>query len=319
MPWHASGSYAAGPRFATHVRVVASPCATIDRRREGGQVSRAHQGGSGVSVNPDIDAVTVLIAQVSADLVLPRFRSLRAGDVSSKAGFGDTEDIVTVVDREVETALTDGLRSIVEAPVLGEEAAAADRSILDRVHADGYLWVVDPLDGTRNFASGSDGFGVMVSLVRDRQVRASWVYLPVRQEAFVAESGSGAFLNGQRIRVATAAHDPLRATLFVRFMPEARRTVVLARLDGRYVQAASCGAAAVEYTDVLRGRKDFVVYYRLLPWDHGAPAFVLTEAGGAATHLDGSAYAITSPSQVTVLTRDTALSTRVRGWIGDLA
>jgi fructose-1,6-bisphosphatase/inositol monophosphatase family enzyme len=267
-------------------------------------------------VPPDIDAVTRLIHQVSQHIIMPRFRTLREADVTSKASEGDLEDIVTVADQEAEAVLTEGLRAVLDVPVIGEEATAADASLVGLLDDEGPRWVVDPLDGTKNFAAGNTGFGVMVAYVERRTVRAAWVHLPARQETFVAEDGAGARLNGAPLSVAASEPDALRGSVFVRFMPPAEREAFVARVTPHVQPAASSGAAAVEYTDVLRGRKDLVVYYRLLPWDHGAPALILREAGGAVEHLSGHPYTIASKSQVTILARSAEIAARVRAWAG---
>lgn len=268
-------------------------------------------------MRPDIDGVTHLIAQVSQQIIMPRFRSLSAADVRAKASVGDLEDIVTIADQEAETALTSGLRALLDAPVIGEEATAANPELLHLLDDDGPRWVVDPLDGTKNFAAGDDGFGVMVSFVEQREVRAAWVHLPARRETFVAERGAGAQLNGGRLSALdTSPAERPRASVFVRFMPAEARERFVSRVSPHVEAVNASGAAAVEYTDVLRGRKDLVVYFRLLPWDHGAPALILEEAGGAVRHLDGAPYTITSTNQVTILARTASLTRRVREWAG---
>jgi len=266
---------------------------------------------------PDIDLVTGLIRDVASELVLPKFRTLRRDEILPKPTAGHDDDVVTVVDRSVERRLTEELRALVPAAlVIGEEAAHAAPSALRHVESDGAVWIIDPLDGTHNFTAGHDGFGIMVSYAVDGRVRAAWIHLPVREECFVAEAGAGTFLNGLRVRVESAAPpDPLSGTFFVRYMPPHIRARVLDRVEGRFHDAPHAGAAAVEYTDVLRGRKDFVAYYRLLPWDHGAPALMLTEAGGHVEHLDGQPYTVRSANQLTVAARDTATIARLREWL----
>ena len=74
-------------------------------------------------------------------------------------------------------------------------------------------------------------------------------------------------------------------------------------------------AAAIEYTDILRGLGDFVIYYRLLPWDHAAPALVLTEAGGLVSHLSGQPYTARSQSQLTIVARDAVTVDQLRAWL----
>lgn len=271
---------------------------------------------------PDVDAVSRVIQQVAHEVIVPRFRTLRTDEILHKDTAGYADDLVTVADREAEVRLTEGLLGLApSAKVIGEEGAHADAGALRLVESDGPLWIVDPLDGTHNFAGGHDGFGVMVGYALGGLVRAAWIYLPIRGELFVASTGCGAYLNGERVRVpAGTAGDRPRGTYLSRFMPTELREAVTRGLDTQITPAAQSGAAAVEYTDVLRGRREFIAYYRLLPWDHGAPALILTEGGGAVEHLDGRPYTLRSAHQLTLVARDQELAARLRGWIsGGLA
>jgi fructose-1,6-bisphosphatase/inositol monophosphatase family enzyme len=185
------------------------------------------------------------------------------------------------------------------------------------VGGDEPLWLLDPLDGTRNFARGNADFGVLLAWVTGGLVRAGWLVLPARNETFVAETGSGAFRNGVRIEVpADPPPKPWRGSVYVRFMPESLTTAITHAGAGRFQPLAECGCAAVEYTNVLEGRKEFALYYRLLPWDHASPALILSEAGGRVEHLDGQPYNLRSGDQVTVVARDGRISRRVQGWLG---
>src|SRR5262245_48807569 len=267
---------------------------------------------------PDIDAVTALIKEVCQTLVLPRFSQLSHEDIQSKATQDDPDDIVTVVDRQVEERLSAALTQLdSSAAIIGEEAAHSRPELLQLLTSDGPVWVIDPIDGTKNFARGDDGFGIMVAWVMGGQVQAAWISLPARQQVFVAEAGSGAVLNGVRIRVPrdVLEHAP-RGALLDRYMPDSLRHAVNERMRGHFQVLPPVGCAATEYTDILRGEREFVVYYRLMPWDHAAPAFILTEAGGRVTHLDGSAYTVRSRNQVTVVARDDDVAHLVRARLG---
>lgn len=201
------------------------------------------------------------------------------------------------------------------AAVVGEEAAHADPSILSVFETDRPVWVIDPIDGTRNFARGDDAFGIMVALVDRGATRAAWVFQPARQQSFVAELGAGAFLNGGRVLVPQAPDDGLPVgTLLSRYMTAQMREALSARAAGQFQTASSTLCSAIEYTEIVAGRSDFVVYYRLLPWDHAAPALVVTEAGGRVEHADGQAYSPRSPSQLTVVARNSRVSAHVRAW-----
>ena len=101
-------------------------------------------------------------------------------------------------------------------------------------------------------------------------------------------------------------------------MPRDTASRVRQCLDGQYDRHPSSGSAATEYTAVLRGEKDFVIYFRLLPWDHAPGALALVEAGGTAIHVDGRTYSAGSPDQVTICagTPEVAAAVRARLYSG---
>jgi fructose-1,6-bisphosphatase/inositol monophosphatase family enzyme len=265
----------------------------------------------------DIQAVTEVIEEAALTLVLPRFSRLSVEEVEAKATAGDPADVVTVVDREVEAHLSKALTALrPSAAVIGEEAAHHRPDLLRLLSSDEPLWLIDPIDGTKNFAAGHSGFGVMVAYVMEGRAQAAWVVLPARHQMFVAEVGSGAFVNGERIRVPSAPQEMrARGAVLVRYMPEGLGETVTDALQGRVQMQRPSGCAAVEYTDVLRGVVDFVIYYRLLPWDHAAPALVLTEAGGLVSHISGQSYTARSANQLTLVARGVGTASRLRAWL----
>jgi fructose-1,6-bisphosphatase/inositol monophosphatase family enzyme len=270
-----------------------------------------------------IDAVSELLAEIVGEEILPRFRRLRAADVEAKVTIGDPEDIVTIVDRIVEARLERALTMLLPGSVVvGEEGVHVDPRRLGALGCDHSVWLVDPLDGTKNFARGDDAFGTMIALHERGQTRAAWIALPARDETYVAIQEAGTCLNGRRVQVpagcvqvpatsASASH--LRGSCYTRFM-----TNDLAELVERRARAggAGAGAAAVEYTGIVRGEKDFVIYHRLLPWDHAPGALVLVEAGGRVESLDGSPYRPGGGDRLTVLGRSPSVCATVRGWLG---
>lgn len=265
----------------------------------------------------DIQAVTDCIEEAARRLVLPRFTRLAASEIESKNTPGDRDDMVTIVDHEVEAYLSKALTAIDPAArVIGEEATHRRPELLDLLAGDSPLWIIDPIDGTKNFAAGDAAFGIMLAYVVAGCSRAAWVALPARHQTFVAEAGGGTYMNGERLRIPPcASHDDLRGAALVRYMPEALRRNVNDALHLRTRHMQPSGCAAVEYTDILTGKRDFVVYYRLLPWDHVAPALVLTEAGGYVTHIDAQPYSPRSKNQVTIVAGDAATTDLLRGWI----
>jgi fructose-1,6-bisphosphatase/inositol monophosphatase family enzyme len=264
-----------------------------------------------------VDAVTELLAEVVADEVLPRFRRLRASDVTAKATPGDPHDIVTVVDRVVERRLERALTALLPGSVVvGEEAVHADPRRLGALLGPDPVWLVDPLDGTKNFARGDDTFGVMIAFAQSGVTQAAWISLPARGETFVAVKEAGTYAGGRRVQVpatSKATREP-DGTCYTGFMHNDLAEFVQRRLPGAC--KGGVGAAAIEYTGVARGEKDFVLYHRLLPWDHAPGALVLTEAGGRVEFLDGAPYEMGAPDQIMIVGRTPQNCAVVRDRLG---
>ena len=265
----------------------------------------------------DIHAVTDCIEEAARTLVLPRFSRLSIGDIEVKNTPGDSEDLVTVVDNEVEAHLSTALIALAPAAnVIGEEAVHLRPGLLRLLASDHPLWIIDPIDGTKNFAAGDSAFGIMVAYVVAGRTQAAWITLPARRQTFVAEIGGGAYMNGVRVRLASdIPTDDLRGAFLTRFMPAALGSRVTDTLQFRVRRRPPSGCAAIEYTDILMGHSDFVVYYRLLPWDHAAPALILSEAGGLVRHINGQSYTPRSESQLTIVARDVNSVERLSAWL----
>lgn len=238
----------------------------------------------------DPQAVAAAMAEVAASEIMPRFRNLAAGDIRKKHG----DETVTVADEAAERALAPLLRALVPGSVVvGEEAAAADSGVLGLLAGSDPVWVVDPIDGTRNFASGKADFGVMVALVRHDEILAGWIYDPVRNRAFVAERGAGAWRDGERIRRPAdppADDKDLRGSISYLFFPDPPREKLRAKVKEGLGQPIDRSCAARVYVDVTEGRQHFVLYRNMKPWDHLAGALIVAEAGGRVAKWDRSAY-----------------------------
>jgi fructose-1,6-bisphosphatase/inositol monophosphatase family enzyme len=98
-------------------------------------------------------------------------------------------------------------------------------------------------------------------------------------------------------------------------MPRDAARDVVSRLRGKFEEHPSTGSAATEYSAILRGDKDFVIYYRLLPWDHAPGALAVAEAGGVTLHISGEPYGPLSSNQVTISAATAELAETVRGWL----
>ena len=146
--------------------------------------------------SPDVNKVAALIAEVAATEIQPRFRKLAAHEQREK-GPGD---IVTIADERAEAAMTPRLMALLPGSiVIGEEAAAKDPKLVERLLHDQVAWIVDPVDGTANFAEGKEEFVSMVALVRGDELIGSWIHLPMTGHTAIAERGAGATYDGARI------------------------------------------------------------------------------------------------------------------------
>jgi fructose-1,6-bisphosphatase/inositol monophosphatase family enzyme len=236
-----------------------------------------------------LDQVADLIREVAATVVLPRFRHLAATDIKQKS----PGDLVTIADQEAERALTAGLIAILPgSTVVGEEAVAADPGLLSRVGDPGAVWIVDPVDGTNNFAAGKTPFAVMVALVRGGELTASWILDVPGDHLTVAEAGAGAYQDG--VRVKTRTDDPgasaLRGVVARHYLPPHLREIATANAPalGEVTNGHHC--AGYEYPAVATDEQQFALFWRILPWDHAPGALIIREAGGTVLHLDGTPY-----------------------------
>ncbi len=204
-------------------------------------------------------------------------------------------DLVTDYDRRSEALILDHLRAAFPGhALLAEESGPAAGS--------DYEWLVDPLDGTTNFAHAFPVFAVSVALAFRRQLVAGVVYDPLRDELFAAEAGQGATLNGGRLKVSATARldQALLSTGFpydVRTNPH-NNVGEFTRFLLRAQAIRRAGSAALDCAWVAAGRADGYWEYRMKPWDVGAGALVVREAGGRVTTAEGDDAFLGQPSIV---------------------
>ena len=227
------------------------------------------------------DAVADLLREVAAEVITPRFRSLSEGEVMEK----NPGDLVTVADREAEVVISARLREAYPAAtVLGEEAFAADHGLMDRYLAAHHAFTVDPVDGTKNFVHGSPDHAVMVAETVGGETVRAWIHQPAHGVTWVAERGAGTFRDGERMTTTPVpeGEDPRGVTSMWALRDHA--------LDGLPPMRLSWVCCGVDYPRLIEGATDYIVYSRSNPWDHAPGTLLVTEAGGAVVHPDGSAY-----------------------------
>ena len=238
---------------------------------------------------PALDtAIAALMRETVERAILPRYRQLAAHEVIAKAA----DDMVTIADHEAEIMLAEGLaRLIPEAAIVGEEAAHADPAVMDRL-GDGLCWIIDPLDGTNNFASGKPPFGVLLALAQDGECVSGWIYDALTGRFCAAHRGQGAFVNGERIAARTTGQEPPVAAISVVFMDMEQREAVKRHIAPYYTVVDIPRCAAEQYPRLVLGVNDLSIFERTLAWDHAAGVLFVNEAGGKAARPDGTPYRV---------------------------
>src|SRR5260221_13487817 len=234
---------------------------------------------------PDPEKVAEHIRETAQAEILPRFRLLRRADIREK-GPGD---FVTLADLEAERQLTQRLGGLLPGSVvLGEEAASQDRGRFALLAGEAPVWVIDPVDGTANFARGQPGFAVIVALIGRGAVRAGWIYDPLADTMVMAEAGGGAWSAGQRHT--TAAEVPSSEMVGAAYgrTRSGPRAAQALTASGRVGGVRNRGCSGLEYLDIALARAHFSLHSRSLPWDHAAGMLITAEAGGGRAFLDGA-------------------------------
>ncbi|MET8681071.1 inositol monophosphatase family protein [Streptomyces sp. NPDC004647] len=246
---------------------------------------------TGADAPRNLSDVEEAVRKAAAAEVMPRFRQLAAHEIVEKNG---PHDLVTVADRLAEDHLTASLTALLPGSVVvGEEAVHADPGILGALHGDAPVWIVDPVDGTRQFVHGDPGFATLVALAHRGELLASWTYAPALDLMAVAVRGGGATLNGEPLRSGSPDPDALLdiATSHPDFT-SLEENEAFARLAVSGVAPRPCGSAGLEYLHVAQGRLGAIAFGWENPWDHAAGLLLVAEAGGASATVADEPFRI---------------------------
>lgn len=244
----------------------------------------------------DITELANILRDAARAEALPRFRRLDDSMVHIKT---EAIDLVTEADIATEAVIKGRIAQwLPEALFVGEESVAADPALLPRLASADFAIVVDPIDGTANYAAGLPLFATMAAVVSGGETVAGIIYDPMGDDWVMAEKGGGAWLrrpNGEAKRLHVAAPLPLAEMVgmaSIAYMPAAARPEVLRNSDKvRLVSNFRC--AGHEYRTLVSGHGQFLCYNKLMPWDHLAGALIAQEAGAYAARLDGNPYLTT--------------------------
>ncbi|MEK7267993.1 MAG: inositol monophosphatase family protein, partial [Nitrospirota bacterium] len=199
-------------------------------------------------------------------------------------------NLVTDADKRAEQVIVEAIRrAFPDHQILAEERGQAGST-------SPYKWVIDPLDGTTNFAHGFPAYCVSIGVEYQGRCILGVVFDPTRQELFAAEAGGGAFLNGTPLRVSRASRldAALLVTGFAYDIRESEQNNLdhFARFALRAQGIRRTGTAALDLCYVAAGRFDGFWELKLHPWDTAAGSVILLEAGGRLSDLSGGSFSI---------------------------
>lgn len=254
-------------------------------------------------------SIVNLVRRAARAEILPRFRALAQGDISTKSG---PQDLVTSADTAAEAMIARGLaRMFPGAVILGEEASsektgsdkpgsagdAGSASLRDRAAEAELAFVIDPLDGTWNFVNGLGVFGVILAATRYGRPIFGLIHDPLADDHVIALSDAPARHVARNGHVTTltlppaGALDGLSGYVHMAHMPQDQQEI-LAPLLPRFARSGALRCSAHEYRQMAQGRVDFILSGVMTPWDHAAGVLICQRAGGVARMLDGSDYTI---------------------------
>jgi fructose-1,6-bisphosphatase/inositol monophosphatase family enzyme len=238
-------------------------------------------------------AVFNLIARAARAEILPRFGRLDADQIGTKAG---PNDFVTEADLAAEAMIQRGLQiAFPHAEIIGEELAETDPEFRKALKGAELGFVIDPIDGTWNFANGMALFGTMLAVTRFGRAVFGAIYDPIAQEFFWTQTNGAALRQGKSRTpqpLATRKKQNLRdMTGFIEFSSmTAEHHTAAAQACTALAYTSSLRCSAHHYRLLAQGAVDFFLASKLNPWDHLAGVLICQQAGGYAAMLDGSAY-----------------------------
>jgi myo-inositol-1(or 4)-monophosphatase len=231
-------------------------------------------------VEPILAKVKNIIAECAGDEILPRFKR-------SSAAIKRDGSIVTEADLAMQKRVKDALQLLwPEIGFVGEEMSPEEQQQQFSQSENG-VWILDPLDGTSNFASAIGFFSVSIALVKNSEVLLGLVYDPLRDEMFSAIKGKGAFINNQPLEVKPFQFGLQKSIGVIDFKRLPKDLAARLAQHPPYASQRSFGSVALDWCWIAAGRGQVYLHGKQKLWDYAAGWLILNEAGGYACTLDG--------------------------------
>jgi len=254
-------------------------------------------------------AVVAAVKLVAAEEIMPRYMKVALQRKSDGS-------LCTEADLSAQEALTRKLQAIVNVPVIGEEMPAEQQRALWAESNEQGVWCIDPIDGTSNFVRGLPYFAVSAALVRGGRSVLGVVYDPAGDEAFAAEAGRGAYLNGEKLVSRNAAKDLSTALANVDMKWIDDKLATRLAVSPPFISQRNFGASALDWCYTAAGRYDVYLHGGQMLWDYAAGSLVLQEAGGLVCCLDSDDFCNCDVWRRSVIaSADPALFEQWKNWV----
>jgi fructose-1,6-bisphosphatase/inositol monophosphatase family enzyme len=247
----------------------------------------------------DHETLVRILAEAGRREVMPRFRNLAEGEIREKRS---AIDLVTEADEAAERFISAELaRAFPGAALIGEEAVSADPALLERLGDAELAFVIDPIDGTLNYASDLPLFAVMAAALVKGEVVAAVIHDPIVADSAMALRGEGAWLSSddgktRDLRVAPrAAPSEMTGMMSWQYFPEPLRSKLPGHMPA-FANVSALRCCGHEYRLAAAGNGHFLLYGRLNAWDHAPGSLIYAEAGGHVRMLDRLPYRPAQPT-----------------------
>ena len=232
--------------------------------------------------NEIVEFIMNLLINVNKDIILPYHKNLKSEDISTKTS---NDDFVSIADKKSEDIITNQLRGFLDvSDILGEETAFLDKQY-DKYLDKSILWVVDPIDGTKNYINGKENFCSMISLVSYKLPIATFIYYPLKNIFVYAFKNYGAFIVNTNNKISTRLSiKPSKLFKIIgsggtKGIPDIYRQSILDNLKTN-TERLFIGSAGIETIMLANNEIQFVFHGRVTPWDHSPMDLITKEAGG---------------------------------------
>lgn len=235
-----------------------------------------------------------ILRDTAAAEIMPRYRRLSPDSIKTKT---TPTDLVTIADECAETKIREEIVKLMPGvAVVGEEAVTEDAAILDRIRDTEVVAIIDPIDGTWNYANGLPVFGIILAIVEHGKTSFGVLYDPVMDDWIYAHEGEGAHYlaaddYGCKIQVSKAKKINEMTGFLPLFLFDKRQQSLLSRKLNLFDRVLSLRCSCHEYRLLSEGSTDFYLTGSLKPWDHAAGELIYREAGGySGLMADGAPY-----------------------------